>query len=111
MAPKDFSIQYRTSGVSVTPTKGVYSTPLMDSVRVTPYCSNERILIANKAINVNKQDNLGNTVLHYLFKNILDTTYIQESDVVILKILLKKGASLKIQNKQGITPIRANLRG
>jgi len=103
MDPDDFSIQYRTSVVSATPIKGVYSTPLMDSVRVTPLCSNERILIANKATDINKQDNLGNTVLHYLFKKILDVG-IQESDVVILKILIQKGASLKVQNKKKVTP-------
>ena len=100
MTPADFSISYKSHHSLE---QAGYSTPLMEAVDMTYLCSSEQYLIANKAADLNKQDANGDTVLHYLYKAMINRG-VRENDVKMLKILLTRGALLSVANAQKITP-------
>jgi ankyrin repeat protein len=53
-------------------------------------------LIVNKGININAQDDKGNTLLHIAYLN---------AHVEVLKILMEKGADTNVKNEKGNTPL------
>ncbi|WOG29821.1 ankyrin repeat domain-containing protein [Endozoicomonas sp. 8E] len=54
------------------------------------------LLIKERLIEINAKDDQGNTSLHYA---------IQNNDIEMIKILLKNGAGINIQNSLGYTPL------
>lgn len=77
----------------------------VDSNGLTPlmYCiQNERSkmidYLLEKEIDINKQDNVGNTALFYaVFKS--------KDKIELIEKLLTKGADMNIANKAGVTPL------
>jgi len=83
-------------------------TALMQSVGERTTCFDEYKLLAEKTPNLNVSDNEGNTVLHHLLFEIkedffhgLDTPGLS---LDILNILLKRGASMEISNRDNLKP-------
>ncbi len=83
-------------------------TALMQSMDKGIACPDEHRLLAGKTPNLNFSDKNGNTALHYLLfeinKGFFYGTVNREYSLAILRILLKRGASMKIPNKNNVTP-------
>ena len=83
-------------------------TPLMQSIGIGYLCPDELKLLAKKSAGLDIVDHKGNTSLHYLLLKIKRDMELGKEvnaiDLELLCILLKRGASIKIANKQSITP-------
>jgi ankyrin repeat protein len=62
-------------------------------------------LLVSKGIDINSQDDNGNTALHYPLNNVLrDKMYLPYSTGIV-KILIEEGADPQIKNKEGKSPM------
>ncbi len=82
-------------------------TALMQSIGKGLLCSDEFNLLAQKSAGLNLVDHTGNTSLHYLLmemKRAMDSGgEVDARDLALLRILRRRGASMKIPNKQSLT--------
>ncbi|MCJ7581619.1 MAG: ankyrin repeat domain-containing protein, partial [Candidatus Aminicenantes bacterium] len=74
-------------------------------VSVSAYQKDYIPLLISSGMDVNSQDNSGNTALHYIFSNVLENKLYIPICKEFASILLEEGADPNIQNNEGKSPM------
>jgi len=62
-------------------------------------------LLVSRGIDINSQDNEGNTALHYPLMNVIENKLYLPYSKDFVKMLMEEGADPSIRNKEGISPM------
>jgi ankyrin repeat protein len=87
--------------VSITDSTGRNALLVSVGFRMTEYIE----LLVSKGININSQDDDGNTALHYPLMKVLENKIFLPRSKEIVKILVERGADPYVRNKEGKSPM------